>query len=762
MSPTQRARELKRQNALDYIERTRAFVTNYNEEQQHLVEPRLDRLEKTWLVFETAQDALEELSETPEQDAENRKLRGSAEELYLQLIAELQLLLPIAPKKEVKDETSNPRIKLPTISLPEFTGNYSDWITYHDTFLSMIHQSADISEVQKFHYLRASLKGEPASLIQPIALTAANYKVAWNTLLGRYSNKPLLKKKHVRELLTFPKMPNSSVEAIQTTVDAFQRHTQLLEQLGENVQQNCSMFLVELLGSKLDEASLAAWEEAQGDREPTFAGMLVFLQRRARVLETIAMSKGSDPKTSKKPILPKMSAHPAVSATKEPPKCPVCTNQHHQLIRCPRFANLNSIARNEVIKENKLCFNCFGAAHYTRDCTSKYSCRQCGKRHHSMLHPDSEANPSSESVSTTMMATAAQGSITKNILLSTVVIQIRDAYGQPHMARALLDNGSQPNAISERLCQLLRLPRQKTNIAITGIDKTTTTAKHLVTAEIQSRTTNYKRSITFLVLRKVASETPTTTIPIHHWHIPPGYPLADPEFSKSGQIDIIIGAEHFYSLLMEGRHPLPEVGNVLVESVFGWIVAGSMPNINPPVTVRCHTAAIAPTVDELLQRFWDIEELQDNALTNEENECEKYYQQTVSRDPSGRYIVRMPKHPEHEQLLGESKPAAIRRFHLLEKRLTKDPELKEQYHNFMSEYLQLGHMTAIENNSSEHGAYYLPHHPVVKSSSTTTKNAPHLRPDTIKLSYIVLQTHQNQRLVHASISAQLTPTASPK
>lgn len=279
MAPSQRSRELKRQNALDYIERTRVFVTEYNEEQQHLVEPRLDRLEKTWLVFETAQDALEELSETPERDEENRKLRASAEELYLQLKAELQRLMPDDPKCEVKAQASVPTVKLPTIALPEFTGNYSDWITFHDSFQSMIHKSADVSDVQKFHYLRAALKGEPANLIQPIALTAANYKVAWNTLLGRYSNKPLLKKKHVRELLNLPKMPNSSVEALQATVDRFQRHSQLLQQLEENVQENCSIFLIELLGSKLDEASLAAWEEAQGDREPRFADMLVFLQR---------------------------------------------------------------------------------------------------------------------------------------------------------------------------------------------------------------------------------------------------------------------------------------------------------------------------------------------------------------------------------------------------------------------------------------------------------------------------------------------------
>lgn len=42
--------------------------------------------------------------------------------------------------------------------------------------------------------------------------------------------------------------------------------------------------------------------------------------------------------------------------------------------------------------------------------------------------------------------------VSKTVLLSTVLLEVSDAYGQNHVVRALLDNGSQPNAISESLC----------------------------------------------------------------------------------------------------------------------------------------------------------------------------------------------------------------------------------------------------------------------------------------------------------------------
>ncbi|XP_062538401.1 uncharacterized protein LOC134206692 [Armigeres subalbatus] len=73
-------------------------------------------------------------------------------------------------------------------------------------------------------------------------------------------------------------------------------------------------------------------------------------------------------------------------------------------------------------------------------------------------------------------------------------------------------------------------------------------------------------------------------------------------------------------------------------------------------------------------------------------------------------------------MLGSSKESARRRFHFLEKRLERNPELQKEYHDFMREYLSLGHMRLVEADDEVNStAYYLPHHPVIKESSTTTK-----------------------------------------
>jgi hypothetical protein len=83
-------------------------------------------------------------------------------------------------------------------------------------------------------------------------------------------------------------------------------------------------------------------------------------------------------------------------------------------------------------------------------------------------------------------------------------------------------------------------------------------------------------------------------------------------------------------------------------------------------------------------------------------------------------VVKLPTKvdPTH---LGTSRLSSGRRLHAIERRLERDPNLKSQYHNFMKEYEELGHMEPVTSHKSKGTCYYLPHHPVFKETSSTTK-----------------------------------------
>ncbi|XP_018398110.1 PREDICTED: uncharacterized protein LOC108776097 [Cyphomyrmex costatus] len=104
--------------------------------------------------------------------------------------------------------------------------------------------------------------------------------------------------------------------------------------------------------------------------------------------------------------------------------------------------------------------------------------------------------------------------------------------------------------------------------------------------------------------------------------------------------------------------------------------------------------------------------------------CEKHFIENVSRNNQGRIIVRLPIKENKLRTLGESHGIALRRFHSLKRRLSRDSALRCQYSEFMREYLSLGHMKLVNIGDQAGGdsiAYYLPHHSVLKPSSETTK-----------------------------------------
>ena len=62
-------------------------------------------------------------------------------------------------------------IRLPTIALPTFAGDTCSWLHFRDTFEELVVNNASLSNVQRFHYLIASLKNKAKDLISNLQIT---------------------------------------------------------------------------------------------------------------------------------------------------------------------------------------------------------------------------------------------------------------------------------------------------------------------------------------------------------------------------------------------------------------------------------------------------------------------------------------------------------------------------------------------------------------------------------------------------------------
>ncbi|XP_076659917.1 uncharacterized protein LOC143363203 [Halictus rubicundus] len=313
--------------------------------------------------------------------------------------------------------------------------------------------------------------------------------------------------------------------------------------------------------------------------------------------------------------------------------------------------------RKSAVERAKLCTNCLQPGHSAQEC-DRGSCRICRLRHHTLLH---------------------------------------------HFE------------------QKINLPRMQCSVPIGSLNAMTTVATHALKATIASRVSNYQRSLTFLIVNDIAPFVPDQEVDRGTIKIPPNLHLADPEFHRPAPIDLLLGSGTALSILCVDQivlSRLDESDLYLQKSQLGWVIEGSAPVASPAHSTLGH-ATTALEFD--LTRFWEVEEgPQRQHLSESDVVCESHFQKHTIRNPDGRYVVALPFN-EKLSRLGDSKVQAIKRLNSLERKLQREPALKQEYHAVIKEYLDLGHMSELPQEQQSPEGYYLPHHGVVKVTSDTTK-----------------------------------------
>ncbi|XP_065076357.1 uncharacterized protein LOC135699960 [Ochlerotatus camptorhynchus] len=246
------------------------------------------------------------------------------------------------------------------------------------------------------------------------------------------------------------------------------------------------------------------------------------------------------------------------------------------------------------------------------------------------------------------------------------------------------------------MCEKLQLPRIRLPqpITISGIGNTTTIVEHETSVTIFSRVSPFTLKSSMLILPSITMKLPQFSVDVREWSIPKHVDLADPMFAITGSIDMILGAAHFFRVLRYGRISLGIDLPLIQNTEFGWVVSGecTVENHDNQDPRSCQFSNSC-TIDELVNRFWQLEEVQKTkGWSPSERFCEEHFLKNTTRNSDGRYVVLLPKREELLLQLDDNWFNATRRFYALERSLTRDPEKKAMYQKFIHEYLALGHM----------------------------------------------------------------------
>ena len=125
-------------------------------------------------------------------------------------------------------------------------------------------------------------------------------------------------------------------------------------------------------------------------------------------------------------------------------------HQGHFICLCPTLNGQSVEQRNESVRQKRLCFNCLSANHIVSNCTSKCICKECGRKHHSMLHKQSAPPPSPADDPVAPVLRSKQNYPTNSVLLETALVSISTG-NQHQRTRAVHDSGAAMCLITSRL-----------------------------------------------------------------------------------------------------------------------------------------------------------------------------------------------------------------------------------------------------------------------------------------------------------------------
>lgn len=674
------------------LERIKKMKTNYGKDskdrkkKQYMLN-KIDALNEEWETFKSNhKNIIQEFTkENVKLDYFKNDVYGEARDLHIEFLSDMQQFYeetygPETRVYQISDNNTNEiqRPKLPAISLPKFNGDYQDWTSFRDLFVTLIHSNDKIPDVQKLYYLKTHLTDDAEQLLRHVNVTEANYAAAWETLSHRYENTRVLVNTQLKILLNQKNILTESAEAIRKILDTTSECLKALQNLGLGTL-TWDPLIIYLTTQKLPSETHQMWEHSisQTKELPTFDCLKQFLEARFRTLEVVETSHRHEKEQRAKVKLNSSTAKTLHSTYSN--SCCYCQG-NHSIRQCDSYKQLEVSNRFSIANQKGLCLNCLSKGHQTKKCSSKWNCKDCGKRHHYLLHYARSNNSivsANETVSDTNttstnqseesdVSTSLHSNLCTKVLLATAMIKVESLKGI-HTLRALIDQGSQSSFITESAAQLLQLSKTRTDITVKGIgNNNQQTCRSKVRLKLISAKNDKAVNIDAIVIKKITSLLPGEEILAQHWPHIKGLLLADPTYSQPGKIDILLGADVYAEILTNGIRQGPYNTPMAQNTIFGWIISGKTIDKGDRKTTMSNMVTFHNRIeiDNILKRFWEIEEIpQVKPKTEEELQCEKLFATTHERDDTGRYIVNLPfKNEEENPCIGKSRHIAMARF----------------------------------------------------------------------------------------------------
>ena len=700
-----------------HIKRLVGDVENFKEDIVRLKGVQNNIMNQFATVKTLDQEILDSLSEEGLIETE---MEDSAvfSDMYYDTIAKVEHLM-ISKQEDTVSVTSSRterKLRLPKIELKKFDGPVTilNWRGFWDQFDSAVNDSDDLSNIDKFNYLRSFLTGSALKVIEGLSLTKDNYEHAIALLKERFGNTQILISSHMEVLVKLPKVNNiNDVSRLRNIYDRLEPSVRNLRELGIETDTYGSL-LISIIFDRIPEELRIIISRQFKDNNWDLDSLIrifkeeLFARERCSALSSEKGFHSNDRSFDEKPYTL------FVDTVKV---CVYCGNKDHNSTRCSKISDVN--LRKQHFKKTGRCFVCLSKGHVSRDCKVNYSCVKCKQRHNvsicSQRSRDYEKNlnlnrktPGDENYSTMHV-----NSNNKSILLQTATAKVLNTQEDSYVenCRLLFDGGSQRTYVINELKEKLKLRVLRTENVVMkrfASDEGVLKTLDVVQLCVKGNSKNVNIYVEALCIPFLCSPLQNQDVNYARKNYPfiKDLFLAESARTSDGEmpIDILVGLDYYYSFITGRTRRGAAGGPVALESNLGWILCGPLnkqrgiknPNVsnylNSTHVMRLDTEILDDKNDLKIQleKFWEIESL---GINDTDNVYEKFREEIYF--DGDRYVTNLPFKPHHE-FLSDNFGVSRNRLFNLKKKLDKHPELLNEYNNIIVNYENEGIVERVE------------------------------------------------------------------
>ena len=638
------------------------------------------------------------------------------------------------------------RARLPKLELKKFYGSVAEWQSFWDAFKNAVHENRQLSDIDKFTYLKGLLGGEAGTAIAGLSLTEGNYGAAIDILKKRFGDEQKIISAHMDKLVKLSPVYNGKdTGRLRRLYDEIEVQIRGLQGMGIQADSYGTLLVPMLLSKLPDDVKLEmsrGVEDGKWKLDDLLKKLIDEITARERCTSvSVSPTYPSGPKKSDRQSTSTFLAPGGLEN-----RCAFCMGPHKH-VDCRKIVSPSE--RKQIAKRYGRCFVCLQRGHKAVCCECKEKCK-CGLWHHPALcdrqckEPKVENENSRRAISSESQKSTVTGATLHINSRARVVLQTAQAIAstsgvtkiQGCKIRVIFDAGSQRSYVSEKLAEMLQLKSMGSTIMETGTfgqPQALVTERELVTLHVghlyEEDGVQVEAFKVPVICKALQNQYIEEAKRVHPYLNKLWFSDVCPR-EENLEVDLLVGADYLWEFMkgdvVRGERDEP----VAILTSLGWVLSGPLKIPQRQLTtgtnlvthvLEIQDQAVLETVQESptveFERLWDFDSI---GIRERDSVHENFLKSIKFKD--GRYIVGLPWKEHHKELplnYGNS----LQRLNTQIRRLKRAPELLREYDQVIREQERDGVIEPVTNlEVGENGrTHYLPHHAVIRRDAKTTK-----------------------------------------